>query len=109
MSNKPVPKKIHFTTALIVLIVLGLAVHLLVPQITSLEHSWSVIKGMTWWAVILAVAAQIHSYLANGFMLQAIVNINHQNISVLKGALIIIASTSFGMVAGGWLSGAAAT
>jgi len=92
-----------------ILIILGLAVHLLVPQITSLENSWSVIQSMTWWAIALAVSAQVLSYLGSGYMLHVILDINHQTLSTLKGVLITMASASIGLVAGGWVGAAAAT
>jgi len=93
---------------LLVLIVLGLAVHLLIPQITTLEHSWSVVKAMTWWAVGLAVTAQILSYLGNGYLLHSLLKIQDEDLSVGRGALIFVASQSIGLVAGGWVGGAAA-
>ena len=92
-----------------VLIILGLAVHLLVPQISSLERSWSIMKGMTWWAFVLAIVSQKLSYLGYGFMLRAIVNLNRKKLSISKGAMIALASASIGLVAGGWVGGAAAT
>jgi glycosyltransferase 2 family protein len=101
--------KIRLWRYLPILIIMGLAVHLLLPQITTLEKSWSVVKGMTWWAVALAVVAQSLSYLGSGFMLHSILGINHQKLSVPKGALITMASGSIGLVAGGWVGGAAAT
>ena len=51
------------------LIILGLAVHLILPQITSLEKSWQVLTTLALWAVVLAFVAQILSYLGNGFSL----------------------------------------
>ena len=101
--------KIHPWRYLLLLIILGLAVQLLVPQITTLESSWSVVQGMIWWAVALAAVAQIFSYLGAGFMLHAILDNNHQKLSTLKGALITMASASIGLVAGGWVGDAAAT
>jgi len=101
--------KIHIWRYLLILIILGLAVHLLVPQIASLESSWSVVQGMTWWAVALAVVAQVFSYLGAGFMLHAILDNNQQKLSMMKGALITLASASIGLVAGGWVGDAAAT
>ena len=53
-----------------VLAVLGVAVHLLLPQITALENSWQVLLKMSLWAVILAFIAQALSYLGSGFLLQ---------------------------------------
>jgi len=92
-----------------ILIILGLAVYLLLPQIASLEHSWSVVQSMTWWAVALAVVAQALSYLGCGFMLHAILDIEQQKLSMWKGALITMAAFSVGLVAGGWVGSAAAT
>jgi uncharacterized protein (TIRG00374 family) len=103
------PPKKHYLRYLLLLIILGVAVHLLVPQITTLQKSWSVVKNMVWWAVLLAAIAQILSYIGNGYMLHAIVESNQQKLSVLKGTLIAIASPSIGLVAGGWVGGAAAT
>jgi len=91
------------------LIILGLAVHLLVPQITTLENSWSVVRSMTWWAVALAIIAQALSYVGSGFTLHAILDTNQERLSVFEGILITMASYSIGLVAGGWVGGAAAT
>ena len=101
--------RLRLWPALPVLIILGLAVHLLIPQISSLERSWSILKGMTWWAFVLAIFSQAFSYLGFGFILCAILNLNQRKLSVLKGAMIAMASASIGLVAGGWVGGAAAT
>ena len=39
------------------LLLLEVAVHLLLPQLTTLEHSLGVLKAMNWWMVALAVGA----------------------------------------------------
>src|SRR5574340_182614 len=103
------PPKIRLWRYLPLLVILGLGVHLLLPQITTLEHSWSVVKGMIWWAVIMAAAAQGLSYLGSGYMLHAILASNGEKLSSVRGALITLASSSVGLVAGGWVGGAAAT
>jgi glycosyltransferase 2 family protein len=101
--------KIRLWHYLPILIMLGLAVHLLMPQITTLQNSWAVVQSMIWWAVSLAVMTEVFSYLGSGFMLHAILEINRQKLSTLKGSLITMASTSIGLVAGGWVGAAAAT
>jgi uncharacterized protein (TIRG00374 family) len=103
------PPKIHVWRDLSLLIMLGLAVHLLLPQITSLERSWSVIKGMTWWFVALAAVSQVLSYMGSGFMLRALLEINQQRLSKFSSILITLASSSIGLVAGGMVGSAAAT
>ena len=91
------------------LVVLGAAVYLILPQIADLKSSWSIVQGMTGWAVALAVVAQVFSYIGAGFMLNAILDNGQQKLSTLDGVLITLASTSIGLVAGGWVGDAAAT
>ena len=108
--EQPAPSpKIRLGRYLPILIILGLAVYLLMPQITTLENSWAVVQGMIWWAVALAVVAQALSYLGSGFILHSILDTNQQKLSTLRGALITMASFSIGLVAGGWVGAAAAT
>lgn len=92
--------RLHPWRYLPILIILGLVVHLLVPQIAALEKSWAVIQAMTWWVVILAIVAQVLSYIGSGYMLHTIMAINQQKLSTLKGILITMAANSIGLVAG---------
>src|SRR5512140_2145462 len=103
------PPKIRPWRYVPILVMLGLAAYLLLPQIASLQHSWSVVRSMIWWAVALAAIAQIFSYLASGFMLHAILENDRQKLAIGKGALITMAAFSVGLVAGGWVGTAAAT
>ena len=93
--------KIRLWRYLPILLILGLAVHLLVPQITTLENSWQVLTSMALWAVGLAFIAQVLSYLGSGFLLQSILAISHQKVSLWLGTLIVLGSASIGMIAGG--------
>jgi hypothetical protein len=82
-AQKSVPH-INFLQAvryLMPLIVLGLAVHLILPQIATLEHSYQVIKSMILWAVGLAIVAQIASYLGSGYLLKALVDLSGSKLS----------------------------
>jgi uncharacterized protein (TIRG00374 family) len=90
------------------LVVFGLALYLILPQITALENSWRVLTSMTLWAVALAFMAQVLSYLGSGFMLQSILAIAHQKVSLALNTLIVLGSTNIGMVAGGTLGTTAA-
>ncbi|MCJ7736663.1 MAG: YbhN family protein [Anaerolineae bacterium] len=113
MVNVPpakIPKlQIRVAKYLPVLLIVGLAVHLLLPQITALQHSLSVIRTMARWAVGLAIVAQVVSYLGNGYMLQALVGVTEEHITLLKGTTISVAAASIGLVAGGMVGSAAAT
>jgi glycosyltransferase 2 family protein len=108
MDESPRPAR-HWLRNLFTLLLAGLAVHLVLPQIATLEHSLQVVKDMTWWAVILAAAAQVVSNLGSGVLLQAIAAITGDRLSVIRSTLITLASNSVGLVAGGTVGGGAAT
>ena len=71
-----------------VLILLGLALHLLFPQIAQLEHSIQVIKSLRLWGVGLALCAQILSYVGSGILFQAVVALTYIQISLTRSILI---------------------
>jgi uncharacterized protein (TIRG00374 family) len=91
------------------LLLLGLAVYLLLPQLATFEHSLQVLEGMAAWAVALAVLAQVLSYLGSGYLLQAIVAVVDERLSIVRGTLVTMGAASIGLVAGGSVGVAAAT
>ncbi|KKG12272.1 TIGR00374 family protein [Methanosarcina sp. 2.H.A.1B.4] len=91
------------------LIFLGLAVHLILPQLASVEESLQVIRTMALWAVLLAALAQTISYMGSGYLLHSIAVIVNQKLSVPRGILITLAAASVGLLAGGPLGNGAAT
>ncbi len=98
----------HAVRILALLIVLGLAVHLILPQIATLERSIQIIRGMFYWAVAIAVLAEVSSYLGSGLLLKEIVKLSDGKLTAWRGAMITLAGASFGMVAGGMVGSAAA-
>lgn len=95
------PLTMRLTRYLVLLIVLGLAVHLILPQLTALDHSLQVIRRMALWAVALAVVAQVMSYLSSGYLLRAIVAVVGQRLSMARGTAIFTAASSVGLAGGG--------
>jgi len=104
LEEQTPPTKKKTWRFLIILIVLGLAVNLLLPQISNFTEAWSVVKTMTWWAVGLAVLSEVISYLSYGYCIHAIVASRKQKLSVPKSTLIVMSATSVGLVAGGWVT-----
>jgi glycosyltransferase 2 family protein len=98
----------HGWQRMVTLVVLGLAVYLILPEITELEDSWQVLTSMALWAVGLAFIAQVFSYLGSGFMLQSILAIVQQKVSLWLSFLIVLGSYSIGIVAGGTIGTTAA-
>ncbi|MCE5196094.1 MAG: flippase-like domain-containing protein [Negativicutes bacterium] len=93
---------------LVPLLVLGLAVHILLPSLATLESSLQVLLSMPFWLVGLAILAEVSSYLGSGYLLKAIINLGKSNFTVFRGALITLASASLGLI-GGWVTGMATT
>lgn len=107
--TSPPPLVLKAGHYLLTLILMGLAVHLILPQLASVESSFNVIKTMVLWAVLLAALAQTISYLGTGYLIHSVVSIVDQHISVIRGVMIALAASSIGMLAGGTLGNAAAT
>lgn len=91
-----------------ILTILGVVVHLILPQITSLEHSWQVLKTLTPWAVGLAFVAQVFSYIGSGYLLQTVLGLTRESINLVRSTLIVMGAASVGMVAGGMVGSSAA-
>ncbi len=91
------------------LIVLGLAVHLLLPQITSISHSSHVLYSLTWWVVLLALASQALSYTGNGYVSQQLVRLFGHTVSLYRCLQIVLASYSMGLIWGGQVTYSGAT
>jgi uncharacterized protein (TIRG00374 family) len=91
------------------LLLLGVAVHLVLPQMTALEHSLQVVKRMALWAMALAVGLQLLSYLGSGYLLRAIATMAGNQLSLLRGTMIFAAAASVGLVGGGPVGNAAVT
>jgi glycosyltransferase 2 family protein len=90
------------------LLVLGIAVILLLLNLSELSNILSVLRRMLLWLVGIAIIAQACSYLSSGYMLQSIMNSREFRISIGKGTLIAMAAESISL-AGGFASSAAAT
>ncbi len=93
---------------LITLIIIGFAISIFLPQITTLENSVSVLRSMSVWLVCLAALAQVSSYLGSGYLLKVIVNLEHSPLSIARGVLITLSSASIGLLPGGWVTATAA-
>jgi uncharacterized membrane protein YbhN (UPF0104 family) len=101
--------RVRLVRYLVPLVLLGLAVHILLPQIATMEHSLQVIRGMKLWAVALAVLAQMLSYLGSGYLLKTLVAVAGQQLSVLRGTIVYTAAASVGLAGGGPVGNVATT
>lgn len=93
---------------LFTLLVLGLAVHLLLPQLGTFEHSIQVLKKMSVLFIIGAALAQTLSYMSSGYLIRSLVSTTGRRVSILKGVNMTLASSSVGLVAAGMVGNSAA-
>ena len=91
-----------------VLIVIGLAVYLLLPQLIAIENSWQVLLNLFPWAVAIAFLAQVLSYFGNGFLLQKTLEITRHVVSIFRSTLIVLGAASISLIAGGTVGSSAA-
>jgi uncharacterized protein (TIRG00374 family) len=78
------------------------------PQFGSLDHSYQVLRDLNAWLLMLAVAAQVTSYLWNGYSLAKLARIFEVALTVWNGTIMILAGASVGLVAGGVIGSSAA-
>jgi hypothetical protein len=102
------PLAIRWLRHLIPLLFIGLAVHLLLPQLANLKDSWQTVQQMPRWLVALAVLAEIVSYGGSGYVIATLAAMLSERLSVVLGAFITLAGNSIGLVAGGLVGSSAA-
>jgi uncharacterized protein (TIRG00374 family) len=94
---------------ILTLLLLGLAIYLLAPQLASLENSLKVIRQMSLIYVVLALGTQVASYWGSGYLMQASVGIVKQRITIFQGALVTLAANSVSLLVGGSVTAFAMT
>lgn len=85
----------------VMLALLGLAVHLIIPQLGDLQDSARVLRTLKPWAVALAIVSEMLSYVALGYMMKRIVGLTGQRLTLHRAFGVTLAAGSVGLVAGG--------
>jgi glycosyltransferase 2 family protein len=94
---------------LVMFVLLAVAVYLLLPEIADLRETGDRLKTMRWWALGLAAAAQIASYVAQGLAMRWVVALTRQKVPLYRATCVTLAAWSVGFVAGGMVGFAGAT
>lgn len=105
----PRRRRVRVGRSVLLLATLGLAVHILLPQITALESSLQILRHLRWWALCLAVVAQVLSYVGAGYLLHAIARLVGARVAILRGMLITLAASSLGLLGSGTMGFGAAS
>jgi uncharacterized protein (TIRG00374 family) len=97
------------TKSLFVLILLGAAMYVLLPQLATIERSTAVVRSLAWWAFLVAALAQCCCYLAHSYALGAILALFDQQLSLMRRIGLAMAPYSLSLVWGGQLTSTAAS
>ncbi|MHB8807675.1 MAG: lysylphosphatidylglycerol synthase transmembrane domain-containing protein, partial [Anaerolineaceae bacterium] len=95
--------------SLFLLVFLGVGVYLLLPQLNNIQKSMYVLKNLKYWALSLAFICEFFSYVGSGYLINSILGLFKDRISLWRCILIVMASSSIGMVAGGMFGSGAAS
>jgi uncharacterized protein (TIRG00374 family) len=107
-TAEPRPVRLRFLRAVPILLVLGLLVHFLLPRLDTVADSLKTLRTMAPWAIGLSVLMEALSYVANGGLLQSIVELAGERMSLRRAAAIEIGAGSVALVAAGALGFGAA-
>jgi uncharacterized protein (TIRG00374 family) len=102
------PLKFRILRAVPILVILGLLVHFLLPRLDTIEDSLTTLRTLKPWAIGLSLLMEVLSYVANGALLQGVVQLAGERISLRRAAAIEIGAGSVALVAAGALGFGAA-
>ena len=103
------PIRLRWRRYILVVVVLALAVYALRPQLATLGMSLDIARHLRWWALIGAAMARAASYWGSGRLLQAVLIVSGERLSLRRAVAITLAASSVGLVAGGLVGSAAVT
>jgi uncharacterized protein (TIRG00374 family) len=109
LAEAPAQPRRPWLRYLLMVAVLGLAVKLVLPQLGPLQDSMELLQTMVPAYLLLAVVAQVLSYLASGAMLRDVVRLTGDTLSVRRATAVSAGSGSVGLVAGGAIGTAGMT
>src|SRR5215470_198268 len=94
---------LHIFRVLPIVIVLGLLVHFVLPRIDTIGDALDTLRTMRPWAVAFAMLMESLSYAANGELLQSIVALMGERISLRRAMAIEVGAGTVAIVAAGAL------
>ncbi len=83
------------------LVFLALGIRILTPYIEAVPDSINALKNLNYFAIGAAVLFEFLRYAGYAFLLNSILGLFNDRVSLWHGMIIVLASASFGMVAGG--------
>ena len=106
--REPRPVSLRLLRFVPMIIIIGLLVHFLLPRLDSVTDALETLRTLAPWAVAMAFIAEALSYLANGALLQSVVALARERISIARATVIELAAGTVALVAAGALGYGAA-
>jgi glycosyltransferase 2 family protein len=100
VATRGVPH-IRWRRTLPLLLLLAIAVHVVLPQLATLESTADELRRMRWWAVALALMAQAISIWAYGYTIRSVARLTGDTIGGFAAARVALAAASVGVISGG--------
>lgn len=91
------------------LVLLALAIHILLPQLASLEASLAVLRTLRWWGLLLAVLAQAASYWGGAITVRHVAALTGDRLPTRRALVLVLAASAVGTLGGGPVAYAGAT
>jgi uncharacterized protein (TIRG00374 family) len=103
MTDEPstAPLRLRLRVVVPLIIFLGLAIHYFLPRVATVQGSLEVVRTLRWLPLVLAVAAEALSYVANGSLLAIAVTFSGERLSLRRAIAIVMAASTVCLVAGG--------
>src|ERR1700694_1033119 len=108
LEREPRPVRMQFLRIIPVVVVLGLLIHFVLPRLGSVEDSIDALHTLKPWAIVLAVVFETLCYVANGALLQSVVHMTGERVSLRRAAAIEMGAGTVSLVAAGALGFGAA-
>ena len=83
------------------LVLLAIVVHAALPRLATLDATANELKQVRWWAVAIAVAAQVASFAGYGYTIRTLALIAQVRLPLLFSIRLALAGASVGVFAGG--------
>jgi uncharacterized protein (TIRG00374 family) len=107
-EREPRPVTLHLLRIIPAVVVLGLLLHFVLPRLGSVEESIDALNTMKPWALVLAILFETLCYVANGELLQSVVHLTGERMSLRRAAAIEMGAGTVSLVAAGALGFGAA-
>jgi len=108
IEREPQPVQLRVLRFLTILIILGLVVHFVLPRLESVEGAIDTMRTLAPWAIAFALLCESLSYVANGSLLQSVIALGGERISLRRAAVIELGAGTVALVAAGSLGFGAA-